>query len=556
MYRWIQVTAEESEELQNKGLVTINSGYKYKSRDGVDMVEYHVDSCSTFEETLNGTTRFGGHLSVRREPGNDRPLLIFGHDECIFKQYHMTKSAWVAPDGQRVLVPKDDGQGLMISAFQSREFGFGLEISEEDLKKVNEARVGQKYLDEAAANAKRGTVEKKELKNSPFIIEFEYGANNEGYWSYDHMVLQLEDCVDCLNVLAPDFDILFLFDHSCGHDRQREDGLNVENMSKSFGGKQAYLRNSLIKEVDGYLGPYPRILNPGDVQSMVFTTTDSGPFWLSAKEKEDQKHDQVIQGKTVKRRLKKEELVRKLAEVGVTATGNYTAIQKLAVEKNIPLVEENLPKIKLGWMGKQKGILQVLWERGFIDEANINQYTMDGRKDAFGVHQPQTSLKHLLSSCTDFEEEESLLQSMGRRMGVLVDRTPKCHCELAGEGIEYSWGCSKNYYRSLPLKEKKTKELFKTSVRKCLSREILTTNRVRSFSRRARQYILAYHALNLQQLQQVSGKDDNIISMLQNEAQITPAKIEHMVKEFKTHRCAMDFDGAFIKSVMVKKEDQ
>jgi hypothetical protein len=140
-------------------------------------------------------------------------------------------------------------------------------------------------------------------------------------------------------------------------------------------------------------------------------------------------------------------------------------------------------------------------------------------------------------------------------MGVLVDRTPKCHCELAGEGIEYSWGCSKNYYRSLPLKEKKTKELFKTSVRKCLSREVITTNPVRSFSRRARQYILAYHALNLQQQQQASGEADNIVSTLQNKVQITPAKIEHMVKEFKSHRCAMDFDGAFIKSVMVKKED-
>ncbi len=127
----------------------------------------------------------------------------------------------------------------------------------------------------------------------------------------------------------------------------------------------------------------------------------------------------------MKHRLKKEELVRKLAEVGVTATGSYTVIQKL--EKNIPLVEEDLPKIKLGWMGKQKGILQVLWERGFINEANISQYMMDGRKDAFGVHQPQTSLKDLLSSCMDFEEEESLLQSMGQRMGVLVDRTPKCH---------------------------------------------------------------------------------------------------------------------------------
>jgi hypothetical protein len=42
------------------------------------------------------------------------------------------------------------------------------------------------------------------------------------------MVLQLEDCIDVLKVLYPQFDFLFLFDHSCGHDRQKEDGLNVE----------------------------------------------------------------------------------------------------------------------------------------------------------------------------------------------------------------------------------------------------------------------------------------------------------------------------------------
>jgi hypothetical protein len=50
----------------------------------------------------------------------------------------MTNKSWVAPDVERVLVLKEDGQGLMISAFQSREFGFGLEISDEDLKRVNE----------------------------------------------------------------------------------------------------------------------------------------------------------------------------------------------------------------------------------------------------------------------------------------------------------------------------------------------------------------------------------------------------------------------------------
>jgi hypothetical protein len=48
------------------------------------------------------------------------------------------------------------------------------------------------------------------------------------------MVLQMEDCIDVLKVLYPSYDVLLLFDHSCGHDRQRDDGLNVENMSKGW----------------------------------------------------------------------------------------------------------------------------------------------------------------------------------------------------------------------------------------------------------------------------------------------------------------------------------
>ena len=38
-----------------------------------------------------------------------------------------------------------------------------------------------------------------------------------------------------------------------------EDGLNMENMMKSFGGNQAHLHDTLIKEHDGYLGPFPKI---------------------------------------------------------------------------------------------------------------------------------------------------------------------------------------------------------------------------------------------------------------------------------------------------------
>ena len=79
------------------------------------------------------------------------------------------------------------------------------------------------------------------------------------------------------------------------------------------------------------------------------------------------------------------------------------------------------------------------------------------------------ALKYLLGNCTDFEEEESLLQAMGRKLGVTVNQTPKCHCELAGEGIEYSWGCTKNAYHQKPLSDKRSKEKFRETVRKCLS---------------------------------------------------------------------------------------
>lgn len=215
----------------------------------------------------------------------------------------------------------------------------------------------------------------------------------------------------------------------------------------------------------------------------------------------------------------------------------------------MPTVKEDLLKMKIGWVGKPKGTYQVLWERGFLDPNNLNQYTMDGRKDQCGIHQPHTSLKYLLGSCRDFQEEESLLQTMGRKLGVTVDRTPKCHCELAGEGIEYSWGCAKNYFRCLPLREKKSKETFKSSVRKSISnKDVITVQRVRAFSRRARQYTLAYYAMQQQQQEDAS-------TTINEQSQLTAVKIEQMVKQFKTHRCAIDFDGAFIRAVIIKKEE-
>jgi hypothetical protein len=80
---------------------------------------------------------FGGNLSVRF-PAGCKPLVSFGHDESIYKQFLITKKTWIGPDGERNIVPKDTGLGVMVSTFQSREFGFGVVVSEEQLKEVNE----------------------------------------------------------------------------------------------------------------------------------------------------------------------------------------------------------------------------------------------------------------------------------------------------------------------------------------------------------------------------------------------------------------------------------
>jgi hypothetical protein len=53
------------------------------------------------------------------------------------------------------------------------------------------------------------------------------------------MVCQLDDCVDVLKTLfGNQYDFLFMFDHSCGHDKKRTDELIVENMAKIYGENQ------------------------------------------------------------------------------------------------------------------------------------------------------------------------------------------------------------------------------------------------------------------------------------------------------------------------------
>jgi hypothetical protein len=119
-----------------------------------------------------------------------------------------------------------------------------------------------------------------------------------------------------------------MFDHSCGHDKQQPNGLNAENMSKNYGGQQSTLRPTIIKQVDGYLGPYRRTLNVGSIQNVVFQDDDDGPFWMNEQERAEKKEDKVLGGQTTKRKFMKAELVQKLRERNILVTSTNQKIKE------------------------------------------------------------------------------------------------------------------------------------------------------------------------------------------------------------------------------------
>ena len=156
-------------------------------------------------------------------------------------------------------------------------------------------------------------------------------------------------------------------------------------------------------------------------------------------------------------------------------------------------------------------------------------------------------MHHIISQLDDFANDTTLLQDTLAKHNVIVIRTPKCHPELAGEGIEYSWGFSKNKYRRFLIEAKSTKEKFIKSVKSVLCRKELHRLRICKFARHARSYTCTYVCLdnNTELAKDFKDEKGNQVIDLTSE-NILPS-IERLRKQFKTHRCVLDFDMKFIK---------
>ena len=126
----------------------------------------------------------------------------------------------------------------MVSAMISQAFGFGMNITDEQLLNINKSREVTNYKDEEAATHLTGAPIKKTLPNSPFVRYLDYGSGKDGYWTYRHMIIQIEDCIDCLQLIYPQFDYEFELDHSSGHNSERVDGLSTSSMNLGWGGNR------------------------------------------------------------------------------------------------------------------------------------------------------------------------------------------------------------------------------------------------------------------------------------------------------------------------------
>ena len=101
-FRWIQLPLHRVIELKKKYIeFNRKDAYEYQNKQLI-FFEFHVDyhDCLSgeWEELGLSEPEFGGNLSVRKKE-DEKPIIIFGQDECIFKQFLFSHSHWALPDG-------------------------------------------------------------------------------------------------------------------------------------------------------------------------------------------------------------------------------------------------------------------------------------------------------------------------------------------------------------------------------------------------------------------------------------------------------------------------
>lgn len=98
------------------------------------------------------------------------------------------------------------------------------------------------------------------------VTYFEYGKSEEGYWTGEHLLDQIQKkALPIGEALYPGYALLFLFDNATSHSIYAQDALQVANMNKGLGGQKPFLRPGW------FMGPNHEVV----VQEMSTVIVDS-----------------------------------------------------------------------------------------------------------------------------------------------------------------------------------------------------------------------------------------------------------------------------------------
>lgn len=194
-----------------------------------------------------------------------------------------------------------------------------------------------------------------------------------------------------------------------------------------------------------------------------------------------------------------------------------------------------------GYIGKNKGIFQVLYERGLYlpkmkgrqTQGTKEKLELKGKQDL--IVPPELDAHAVLENCPDFLFEKTALQQVVESRGHILLPSVVCTPETAGGGIEYAWGKLKFEQRKENNSAVKLESGVKFTdrvVKLCKNTDILPMSRVSRFQRRARDYIRLYLS--------IKAKDDaNSLSFID---------IERMRSSQSTHRNIMEIDRQFVQT--------
>lgn len=131
-------------------------------------------------------------------PNNVKQHVFVTHDESTFYANDHQKYAWLKAT-ENFIMPKSQGRSIMIAEFQCPCHG-----------------------------TMRAVINGKEMISR---VVFYPGATSEGYWTSDHMIVQLKDVLELFEFLHEGMVGVFLFDQSSNHKAYAKDALVATRMN-------------------------------------------------------------------------------------------------------------------------------------------------------------------------------------------------------------------------------------------------------------------------------------------------------------------------------------